>query len=392
MYKLQKILGLYDTPWEKDFEEKINELLQSKKNGFQIVVYCYPKPDASTFRYRGYNMCQALERSTQWRGFCFFNEELDKLRRYLYNVDLVVMIRVPWNKDIDDFIEMVHKINIPVAFDVDDLVYDIRYFEILADTISLDYSIDENCSYWFNYMARLGKSAGLCDAVITTNEHLAQNLRKDLGKEVYVIPNFLNREQMLVSKEYCEQKKGKKTEKFMIGYFSGSPTHYKDLKTIEPVLLHLLRKENIYLKIVGYMSLPESFGYYEKIGKIVQVPFCNFIDLQKEIAEVDVNVVPLINNVFTNCKSELKYFEAAVVNTVTCAVDTYVYQKLVDNKKDGYICSNELDWYSTILDLYQNGVDELVVKNAYKKSEMLYGYFNMSSQIDTVLNLLSKDR
>jgi hypothetical protein len=37
------------------------------------------------------------------------------------------------------------------------------------------------------------------------------------------------------------------------------------------------------------------------------------------IARTEVNIAPLLDNVLTNCKSELKYFEAAVADTITIA-------------------------------------------------------------------------
>ena len=44
--------------------------------------------------------------------------------------------------------------------------------------------------------------------------------------------------------------------------------------------------------------------------------------LQRSIAEVEVNIAPLQHHVFTACKSELKYFEAAAVGTWTVASAT----------------------------------------------------------------------
>ena len=55
------------------------------------------------------------------------------------------------------------------------------------------------------------------------------------------------------------------------------------------------------------------------MGRVVREPFVDFIELQRKIAEVDVNLVPLVNNEFSNCKSELKFYEASIVGTVTCA-------------------------------------------------------------------------
>ena len=50
---------------------------------------------------------------------------------------------------------------------------------------------------------------------------------------------------------------------------------------------------------------------------------------------------------FTNCKSELKYFEAAVVGTVTIASPTFTFARAIDDGKNGFI-ANSYDWLRKI--------------------------------------------
>ena len=65
-------------------------------------------------------------------------------------------------------------------------------------------------------------------------------------------------EQEKVSEKIIELKKGSySNEKFLIGYFSGSPSHKRDLEIAESALLKLMNKyDDIY---VGYaISFPDS--------------------------------------------------------------------------------------------------------------------------------------
>ena len=59
--------------------------------------------------------------------------------------------------------------------------------------------------------------------------------------------------------------------------------------------------------------------------------------LQKLVAWVGLNLVPLQYNTFTNCKSELKYFEAAIVGTQTIASPTYTYARAIQDGENGYL-------------------------------------------------------
>ena len=44
--------------------------------------------------------------------------------------------------------------------------------------------------------------------------------------------------------------------------------------------------------------------------------FVPYQELQYKIGSVDLNVIPLQKHEFNNCKSELKYFEASIVDKV----------------------------------------------------------------------------
>ena len=63
------------------------------------------------------------------------------------------------------------------------------------------------------------------------------------------------------------------------------------------------------------------------------------MNLQRAIGDVEFNVVPLQDNEFANCKSELKYFEAAIVGTVTIATPTFTYRGAIDDGWNGYLAT-----------------------------------------------------
>ena len=99
---------------------------------------------------------------------------------------------------------------------------------------------------------------------------------------------------------------------------------------------------------------------------------------------MDVNIVPLVENEFTNCKSELKFFEASIVGTLTCAAPTFVYRKIIKDGKNGYICRRG-EWYNTIKNLYENGISDAVIEEAKKVSQSEYAYYNMLPVLEKAL-------
>ena len=65
----------------------------------------------------------------------------------------------------------------------------------------------------------------------------------------------------------------------------------------------------------------------------------------------------LQDNAFTNCKSELKYFEAAVVDTVTVATPTYTFSRVLRHGENGFLARAH-DWYDVLLEILDR-VDDL---------------------------------
>jgi glycosyltransferase involved in cell wall biosynthesis len=143
---------------------------------------------------------------------------------------------------------------------------------------------------------------------------------------------------------------------------------------------------DINLKVVGFMEFPADMQEYIKKGRITFSKLVDFIRLQELVASVDVNIVPLIVNDFTNCKSELKYFEASIVNTITCASPTYTYKNSIIDGTNGFLCEQS-QWYDKILSIYHGKInDNQIRSNAYTHSINNYYGDKILNHIENTYN------
>jgi glycosyltransferase involved in cell wall biosynthesis len=390
MYNLNNFNYLFKNlkdPWMISFEKRVNTVYQAYLSGKRTVVYIYENPDSSTFRYRGYNMCVALKESPEWGASYFFSYEINILKKYSEFINVAVIIRFRWDENLNSFIEECRRKKIKTVFDADDLIFNTDYLRLLINTHGLDLMNQEMYDHWFAYFSRINMTGHMCDAFLSTNGYLMEKMADCFKKPGFVIPNFLNPEQVETSECLRNEKKKMKFEKpFVIGYFSGSPTHKNDFEYISTELAMLIEEcGDICIKVAGYMEMPDNLKKYEMKKRIKKIPYKDFRELQKEIAEVDVNIVPLLDNVFTNCKSELKFFESAIVDTVTCATPTYAYRNVIDHGKTGYLC-RQGEWYPVIKDLYDNGVAPDVIENARVLSILRYGPAEQLVRIETAFN------
>lgn len=364
-----------------EFSTRYHQLLNSKKKN---IIYIKDVFDNSTFRYRTYNVMEAMENNFKYFVTCFLVSELYSIYKLLSKIDLIILQRAKWSFELESFIRIVKEKKIPIVYDMDDLIYHTKYVPKYLNSIGdyRDFTVDS----FFALSKRYELIASSSDGFIATTNDLKQHLECDFNKPVWLMPNFFNKEQEEESRKICLLKeKNYKRDKFVIGYFSGSNSHQRDLEIVESAIIKLMDKyPDIYLKIVGYMSLSKEFEKLKKDGRILIDKFVPFQELQYKIGEVDLNIIPLQNHEFNHCKSELKYFEASIVDVVSCATDNNVYHNIIEDGKDGFLCT-EMDWYDKIEYVYLN-YDKMknVIKSAKNKCYQLYGN---NRQEERILNL-----
>ena len=246
-----------------------------------------------------------------------------------------------------------------VLFDIDDLIFDYRDLKLIYNTTK-----EKSLFYWLGYIWGVRRIAKRVDGFLCTNEFLAGKLKRSFNKPVRVIPNSLNREQVELSKKLIK-KKDKKQEKFVVGYFSGSPTHMKDFRMVEPELVKFLQShEDVKLRVVGDMEFSNEMKKWIEKDRVEVLDKVDYLKLQELISGVDVNIAPLLINDFTNCKSELKFFEAGVVETTTIASPTYTFKKAIKDGKNGFLAKSG-EWYDKLEYLYKHPEEnKKIAKNA----------------------------
>lgn len=394
MFVIDREPYIRDNPWDFPFEDRLKRLMDYRRLGQKTVVYLYELADTSTFRYRVYNMCQALESGGEWKGTYFFAKDLERLSGYMGLIDNIIVARFRWTLPLENFLAEAKRQGIHIGFDVDDMVYTTKYISLITNTLSVCMN-EDRYDYWFSYTARLEATLRLCDYAVTTNKYLSDFLERDTAKKCYIAPNFYNRIQAAVSDKYYRQKEIQKSSgKFIIGYFSGTPSHINDFLLAAPELLELLDNyDDMVLRIVGFMELPPEIRLYVDRGRIERIPLQNFIELQALMAEVDVSIVPLVNNEFSNCKSELKFYEAGIVGTVTCATPSYTFQNAIKHGENGFLCETG-QWYDTVKMIYEmkDSKREDIARKANLSSKRQYAYYNQTEALETMMNEIMEDR
>lgn len=327
---------------------------QAKK---AIIVYDSGK--SAPYRYRCENFCEVLKNSEKWQITSFSKKSTQEIVAKLKSTDLIILQRLKYSFSLQKIINLAHEKHIPIIYDLDDLVFSPKFARLIYQTTK-----DQNIFYWFRYTLFVKEIAKRVDGFLVSNRFLGEKISQEFQKPFISIPNFLNKKQIQISEKLCESKK--QNQNFTIGYFSGSSTHTKDFFLIEKELsLFLDKYSDVKLRIVGDLET-NTLQKYKKTKQLEIIPKVSYQKLQALISEVDINLAPLIENDFTNCKSELKFFEAAAVKTTTIASPTFAFKNAMKDGETGFLCKPG-EWFERLEYLYNNPKENRrVAENAHK--------------------------
>lgn len=280
-------------------------------------------------------------------------EQLTDLGQYA----VVVIWRAPWSPVISSLIQSAKAASCRVVFDVDDLMIDPNLADIkVIDGIrSQDIPVEAVRQHY----ERVRQTMLAADVCFTTTQELAFHMRW-AGKTTHILCNGFDRAAHDLSRHAVRAWKRERTDDLIrIGYASGSRTHQRDFALVVGAVAKVL-DENRRCRLVLFKSssgMPtldvEEFPELQAVQSQVEWrPLRPLSELPNEMARFDINLAPLeFGNVFCEAKSELKFFEAALVDVPTIASPTGPFRRAIDHGRTGFLASSADDWYHYLSEL-----------------------------------------
>jgi len=129
-------------------------------------------------------------------------------------------------------------------------------------------------------------------------------------------------------------------DKFTIGWF-GTVNHLYDLEIIGGAV-----PDDVRLVIAGF---PEATTrYFSNVKDTKAIGLFPISDLPIIISEIDLGLVPLVDNKFNQGKSDLKGVEFGAGHVPVIASNVAPYKRWVENGTNGYIANNGKDFIKYI--------------------------------------------
>jgi glycosyltransferase involved in cell wall biosynthesis len=297
--------------------------------------------------------------------------------------DIVIFYRVPATPEVIELMAAAQAHGKCVFYEIDDLLFDTEYPHSI-DTFGGQVDVIQYNGLQQG-MATMRAAATLCDYGIASTRPLQELLAPLVRqRKCFLHRNGLDRQNIASS----EVRQGEIKNYVNLFYGSGTKSHNSDFlqEVLSAVARLLTENPNLKLTVVGYLELPDEFlrRYRSQILLLGHVK-----DVQaywSYLSVSDINIAVLTPDRITDCKSELKWVEAATYAVPSVVSATANYIDIIKPRVDGLIAHSPADWYEQLNYLVHDAsarrrIGQAARVRVYKD----YSIAQLSANIDSIL-------
>lgn len=311
------------------------------------VAWVINQHDKMTHQYRVRNYIEALP---QHGIHPLVLSERDLLECDLAGVDILVLCRLAATPAMLRVIDEFRATGKSVVFDIDDLVFDPDRLDLIRHVAMRS---DADCKAFRGMQANLRDTMWRSDLVTVSTYALKTEVER-FGKPALVLPNNISLKHESRAADLVARAREAKGKRIRIGYFSGTKSHEHDFAECAEGLFRVMQeRKDVELMVVGWLDAAERFRVFQ--DRFVQLPVMSHDQMMEQLATTDINLAPLeTRNPFTQCKSELKIFEAALYEIPTIASPTASYAATIIHRRNGVLADGTELWRHEIRRLVDN--------------------------------------
>lgn len=302
-----------------------------------------------------------------------------EMQAELFRHDIIIFYRVPALPAVVKIIEQAGALGKLRFYEIDDLLFDPIYPPALNSYGG--YVTPTQYLGLIKSMPLMREAACLCDYAIASTEPLLKHLEPlVLRKKGFLHRNALDSLNSISEPDFVA--KDPQTP-ITIFYGSGTLAHNSDfiLEALPAIERILAKYPQVHFSVAGHLRLPEQFLLKYK-ERVTQMPLSDLNVYWSYLARADINLAVLHKDTVNDCKSELKWFEAACFGIPSIVSGTQNYLDVIQDGKDGFVVSELEQWYS-FLDLLINN-SELRKNVGLAAQERVKGEYSLSKMAENI--------
>ncbi|WP_284948323.1 glycosyltransferase [Acidisoma cladoniae] len=299
-------------------------------------------------------------------------QDLNLFHQRLPFLDSVIFYRVAALPPAIRAIRAARAAGLPTIYDIDDLIFDSKHF---PDSFESYGGLVSRQVYGglVTGTALFSKAIQLCDFAMSSTTTLANEmLQLVVQKSAFVHRNALDAIQEGAFLNSNAEAMSLRENEYPIRIFYGTGTraHNEDFELIAvPALIKILDEYGplVQLVIAGYITLPQSMLRFENQIVIID----QILDRNSYwhlLKGMDINIAVLKPGIISDCKSEIKWMEAAMLGIPSVVSNTKTYREVVSHGKNGFIAEDTSDWYLFLNNLVKSAALRKNVGNEARAS------------------------
>jgi len=298
-----------------------------------------------------YRVIQKIELLKRKKIECDFSHWLDVPRslKLMQFATTVIFYRIPYSKLSAAYLNEAIRLNLNIGYDIDDPIFDSVLYKKNENLNILDKKeraeLLRNTRHYVNMIRQ-------CDFVTTSTPYLKIVLSRFTKSPIYLWRNLMDAQSINAAEitKNINTPRDLTSEKFVIGYMSGSRAHEADFNTAKSAIIKILDKyEHAELLVVGFAeSAKELETKFKK--RITIIPFSDYYDYLSTYHKIDLNIIPLLINDFNECKSAIRYLESSLLSVPTIVSHVGDFKNIIDHKNTGYFIytNSQEEWIEGI--------------------------------------------
>uniref|UniRef100_UPI00404772FA glycosyltransferase n=1 Tax=Cyanobium sp. TaxID=2164130 RepID=UPI00404772FA len=262
----------------------------------------------------------------------------------------VIFYRTPLLPGVEKLVQEARRLKLPISWEVDDLIFDAAVLQAAPTLRELDHHTFRGLLKGARLYRRALESA---DRGIASTPALAEAMAAVGEFPVDVIHNGLDAEtlkivgELSLNRQSCDPEADPQAALCRVVYGSGTNTHNLDVLEATEALLGLLSdRPQLRLRIIGDLQLPPSFeAFSSQIERFRARDYASYLAL---LAECQINLAPLEPSLFNDCKSNIKWLEAAALGIPSVCSPRAEFQDAVVDGVNGLLCNTPQQWRTAL--------------------------------------------
>jgi glycosyltransferase involved in cell wall biosynthesis len=321
----------------RETNEAVNSAAEVFSRPAVLIVGALDLPQCKKYR-----VSQKVEYFQSMGWDCYYTHYSDKYRAvsYLQIATALIFYRVPNCAEFNEYIQEAARLGIRTFYDIDDPIFNVAVY---SENKNLEHIAPHERAHLIASAGDYLQAMKQVDALILSTAYLQELAHNDFESGTYLWRNLVDSATLSIVQNVRRGRNEGDLSKVIVGYASGSRAHDADFNVASHALASILEVyEHVELQVIGYAVMPPALDRFK--GRINTRPFSGYAKYFEALSQIDINIVPLVDDRFNACKSAIRYLEASLCSVPTVASSVGQFSEIIIDGQDGYLAGTQDAW------------------------------------------------